>query len=128
MPVLVPPVLVGTGCRFLLDEADCLAADLVAGATRLKNSRHLEALIVKYEPPNDLEYAVRFTSSTSPDAPFNGMLVIGRERMGQTMESNTTDHSRFMCTPVPLYIGKKGEPVYVLLKNSGDRIDVVNLW
>jgi len=120
------------GCTLLEDNATHMAYAIEHGARELRASSQSE-YIVRYEPLGGTDETYEITMAHSKTAvrvdgfgntsgPGGSYLVVtGRHRGG------TNYHERFVFTPRDLRIVKTNAPTEVVLRKSGDRIDVVEL-
>lgn len=126
-------VLLG-GCASLglVDNATHFAHVVEDAVASLRASPAQEA-IVQYQPLGNLheDYVIEITQSkreVKADSfgniagPGGGYLVVtGRHRGG------TNYHERFVFVPRDISISKKGMPTEIVLRKSGERIDLVEL-
>ena len=119
-------------CSAFEDNATHLADLLEKGAKELRRSSARE-LVVHYEPLEGLtdDYEVNFVRMPEPtklDLLGNvvggggGYLVVTGSRHG-----GTSYHERFVFVPRDLRRQKHAAPMEILLRKSGDQIEVVEL-
>ena len=134
MRLLLAAATVLSGCAVLgfVDNGTHLAYALERGARELRASNDSEH-VIRYEPlgQGDETYAITIRHSTRQvqvdmfgniDRPGGSHIsVTGRHRGG------TGYHERFVFVPRDLHIVKTGAATEVVLRKSGDRIDVVEL-
>lgn len=116
------------GCGAFEDNGTHLAYALEKGAAELRASAATE-LVVHYETLDDRAqgYYVEITPSLQPEwpanTPWSSYLVVSGKTSG-----GTSYHNRFVFVPQRLYLRQdRGGPTEIVLRKSGDRIDVVAL-
>lgn len=122
-----------SSCATLLeDNATHFAFVMCDAAASLRSSTELES-VVKYEPLGTLheDYTIELKHSKREvrvsffgniDAPGGGYLVVTGKHQG-----GTNYYERCVFVPRDLNIRKAGTPTEIVLRKSGDRIDLVEL-